>query len=204
MVASITSPADVVNVALQRIGYKGRVGNLFEGSAAAKDALDIYAQTRDELLRKGDWGFAERNVSPPLLKFAPAGGYTPPNVWTPAFPPLPWRFEYAYPDDCLDVRALKAASIFVMEFDPQPAVFTIANDNALAPPKKVILCNIADAILTYTGQVTDPSLWEADFVEAFAAALGRRLAPALVGMEAAKLIVSDEQASNAIALSVQG
>lgn len=204
MAASVTSPADLVNVALQRIGYKGRVGNLFEGSAAAKDALDIYAQTRDEILRKGDWGFAERNVALALLKSAPADGYTPPNVWTPAFPPLPWRFEYLYPDDCLDVRAVKPQSMFVMDFDPQPILFTIANDGALVPPRKVILCNVADALLTYTGQVTDPASWEADFVEAFAAALGRRLAPSLVGMEAARLIVADEQMSTAVALSVQG
>lgn len=204
MVASVTSPADVVNLALQRIGYKGRVGNLFEGSTAAKDALDVYAQTRDELLRKGDWGFAERNVSPLLLKSAPATGYTPPDVWTPANPPLPWRYEYAYPDDCLDVRAIKPPSVFVIDFDPQPVVFTIANDNQLNPPRKVILCNVADAILTYTGQVTNPATWEPDFIEAFAAALGRRLAPSLVSMEAAKLIMADEQASTAQAAMVQG
>lgn len=204
MPVSITSPADAVNLALRRIGYKGRVGNLFEGSAAAKDALDIYAQTRDELLRKGDWGFAERNLNMALLKSAPVGGYIPPNVWTPAFPPLPWRFEYAYPGDCLDVRAIKAEALFVIDFDPQPVTFTIANDNTFAPPQKVILCNVPNAILTYTGQVTDPTTWEADFVEAFSAALGRRLAPALVGMEAAKLIVSDEQASSSVAQSVQG
>lgn len=204
MPASITSPADVVNVALQRIGYKGRVGNLFEGSTAAKDALDIYAQTRDEILRSGDWGFAERNLNMEMLKAAPPGGYVPPNVWTPASPPLPWLFEYAYPDDCLDVRAIKASELFVIDFDPQPIVFTVANDNTFDPPKKVILCNVPTAILTYTGQVTDPSTWEADFVEAFAATLGRRLAPALVGMEAAKLIVADEQASTAKAAAVQG
>ncbi|SDD95369.1 hypothetical protein SAMN05216337_1017143 [Bradyrhizobium brasilense] len=204
MPVSVSTPADLVNVALQRIGYKGRVGNLFEGSAAAKDALDIYAQTRDEILRKGDWGFAERNLAMELLKSAPAGGYTPPNVWTPASPPLPWRFEYAYPSDCLDVRAIKGQSVFVMDFDPQPITFTVANDSALVPPRKVILCNVPDALLTYTGQVTDPTSWEPDFVEAFAAALGRRLAPALVGMEAAKLLIADEQMSTAQALAVQG
>jgi hypothetical protein len=74
-----------------------------------------------------------------------------------------------------------------MDFDPQPIVHTIANDNALDPPQKVILCNAPNGILTHTGQVTGPTTWEADFVEAFAASLGRRLAPALVGMEAAKL-----------------
>lgn len=204
MPVSVSSPADLVNVSLQRIGYKGRIGNLYDGSLAAKDALDVYAQTRDEILRKGDWGFAERNIAMLLLKAAPAQGYAPPNVWTSAYPPLPWRFEYAYPSDCLDVRAIKGQSVLVMEFDPQPVTFTVANDSALNPPQRVILCNVPDALLTYTGQVTDPTTWEPDFVEAFAAALGRRLAPALVGMEASKLLIADEQMSTAQALAVQG
>lgn len=204
MVASINTPADVVNLALQRIGYKGRVGNLYDGSAAAKDALDIYAQTRDELLRQNDWGFAERNVNLTLLKFAPPGGYIPPLTWSSQYPPLPWLFEYAYPNDCLKVRAVKSVPLFVPNFDPQPNVFTIANDNALDPPAKVILCNAPDATLVYTGQVTSPALWEADFIEAIAAALGRRLAPTLVNMEAAKIAVSDEMVSKAIAETEQG
>ena len=45
MVASAKS-ADMVNLALRRVGYKLRVGNLYDGSMAAKMALDVYAQTR--------------------------------------------------------------------------------------------------------------------------------------------------------------
>lgn len=204
MPASVTSPADVVNLALQRIGYKGRVGNLYDGSAAANDALDIYAQTRDELLRQNDWGFAERNLVLTLLKQAPAA-YIPPTVWDPAqYPPPGWLFEYGYPGDCLKVRCVKAVPLFQPNFDPQPNVYSIANDNTFVPPRKVILCNVPAAVLTYTGQVFEPSAWETDFVEAFAAALGRRLAPALVSMEAAKLIAADEAAAKQVAEMEQG
>lgn len=204
MPASVSSPADVVNLALRRIGYKGSVGNLYDGSEAAKDALDIYGQTRDQLLRQGDWGFAERNITLTLLKSAPVGGYIPPTVWSTAYPPLPWLFEYSRPTDCLKIRSVKSVPLFVPNFDPQPQLYTEANDNALAPPAQVILCNIAAAVLTYTGQVTDPTNWEPDFVEAFAAALARRLAPRLAGWEAAKLIAGDEQVSQARAMMEQG
>jgi hypothetical protein len=204
MPASVSSPADVVNVALRRIGYKLRVGSLFEGSFAAKQALDIYAQTRDEILRRDDWQFAERNVALTLLKQAPAGGYIPPTTWTTAYPPLPWFFEYAYPSDCLKVRTVKSVPLFLPNFDPQPRVWGLENDNSLVPPAKVILCNVPDAILVYTGQVTDPANWEPDFVEAVCAALGRRLAPVLVGMDALKLAAPDEASSMATAEMEQG
>ena len=126
MPSSVTSPADVLNVTLRRIGYKGRVGNLYDGSLAAKRALDIYGQTRDELLRQNDWGFAERNLDMTLLKQAPKGGYIPPTLWTPAYPPLPWLYEYARPGDCLKIRSIKAVPLFLPNMDPQPIVFTEA------------------------------------------------------------------------------
>jgi hypothetical protein len=80
------------------------------------------------------------------------------------------------PADCLKVRALKAAPIFVPNFDPQPHSFRIANDATYAPPRKVILCNVENAVLTYTGQVTDPTTWEPNFTEALVTALMKRFA----------------------------
>lgn len=187
MATVITSPADVVNLALASIGYKDRIGSIFEGSMPAKQALDIYSQTRDELLRATDYGFAERNLNLTLLKQAPAGGYFPPNVWNGTNnPPPPWVFSYTYPTDCLKVRSLKQMPLFVMDFDPQPNVFAIENDNYFTPARKVILCNVPSAMLVYTGQVTDPTTWESDFIEEFADELGRRLAPTLANMDAAK------------------
>lgn len=204
MTASVTSPEDVINLALVRIGYRGRVTNLYDGSTAANDALDIYAQTRDELLRQNDWGFAETTQVLTLLKSAPAA-YIPPLAWDPALnPPPPWRFEYLYPSNCLKVRAVKSVPLFVPNFDPQPNVWSIANDNNNNLRRRVILCNVAAAILVFTGQPTSPTLWDVDFIEALAAALGRRLAPALVSMEAAKLMVADEAASKQIAEMEQG
>lgn len=196
---AVTNPADLVNLALRRIGYKLNVGNLYDGSDAAQAALDIYAQTRDALLRQMDPGFAQRNIVLTLLKQAPAAGYIPPNTWTTAFPPLPWIFEYSYPSDCLKVRAVKPSPIFVPVFDPQPNIFDTPNDNSLTPPARVIVCNVEAAICVYTGQVTDPTTWEPDFVEAFAAAMARRLAPLLKDMNAAQLAERDETVSKIIA-----
>src|ERR1700686_992831 len=106
MPSSLQSPADIVNAALAQIGFKDRVAHLWEGSKAAKNSLDIYGQTRDQLLRQGDWSFAQREVSGNLIKSAPVGGYVPPIVWDNlTYPPLPWQFEYSYMGDCIKVRA---------------------------------------------------------------------------------------------------
>ena len=204
MVASVQSPTDLVNLALVRVGYKKSIGSLYDGSEAAKIALRVYSQTRDELLRQNDFDFAERTAIMTLLKQAPPGGYVPPAAWSTAYPPPGYLFEYAYPDDCLKVRAIKPQPFVLWEFDPQPVVYTTANDATFTPPQMVILCNIPNAIMTYTAQVTDLQAWDTDTLEAFAGALGRRLAPALLGLNAAKLAVEDEQAAFAVAEKEQG
>jgi len=200
----ITSPEDIINLTLSRIGYKGRIGSIWDGLFASKKFLDIYSQTRDELLRLGDWGFAERNVNMNLLKSAPAYGYIPPVTWNNTYPPPPWFFEYEYPSDCLKVRSIKFSPIFIINYDPQYNNFAIENDQAYSPPKKVILSNVPNAILVYTAQVTDPTSWEADFIEAFSSALGRRIAPVLMGLESAKMEVADETASKTQAENERG
>jgi len=191
------------------IGYRRRIGSIYEGSMASKVALDIYAQTRDELLRKQSWGFAECYLNMTLLKYAPPGGYNAALPWTTAYPPVPWLFEYAYPTDCLKVRSVKSATIFLPSFDPQPQVFDIVNDNSLTPPAKTIVCNIQNGILIYTGQITNVTLWEPLFVETLVASLAAKFAPALGQLgqgqdEAEKLEKSDEQTSTFTADINQG
>lgn len=210
MVAAVTSPEDLINNTLARIGFKRRLGSIWDGSDVAKKALDLYAQTRDELLRTQDFGFARRDVGMTLLKQAPQAGYVPGVTnWDPTTnPPPPWGYEYAYPSDCLRVRAVKPVPMFVPSFDVRPYVFAVDNDNAVpSAPVKVILCNVAPpAILTYTGQITNPAEWEADFVEVFATALGRRLAPLFGsdGLETVKMVAADEAQADAAADTTQG
>ena len=205
MATVIVSPADVVNLALAGIGRRDRIGSIYEGSAGAKAALDLYSQTRDEMLRSVDYGFAERNVNMELLKSANAGGYFPPNQWNGTVNPPPgYLFSYAYPDDCLKVRAIKSQPLFTLDYDPQPVVFKIENDNYFTPSRKVILCNIESAQMVYTAQITDPTRWEADFVAAFAAELGRRLAPTLANMDAAKFAAAVAGQATAVAERTEG
>lgn len=204
MVASVSSPTDIINNSLRRIGYDRRVGSLLEGSKAASAALDLYSQTRDQLLRKGNWNFASGMVNGTLQKFAPPGGYfdTP---WSPATnPQQPWKFQYAYPADCLKIRAVRPQPGFLFDPMPTPALFDTANDSTLSPPAQVVLCNTENAVLVYTRQVTNPENWESDFIEALIAEVGRRLAPVLANMDAAKMEGQDAAIATAIAEQIQG
>src|SRR6202012_3137294 len=118
--ASLRTPEDIANVALQRCGSDFRIGKLTEGSRPSKLVLDMWGQTRDEKLRGGNWDFARRDLVMELLKSAPVQGYVPPMLWNPTdYPPLPWRFAYQYPADCLKVRNIRPQTIRVYEFDPQ-------------------------------------------------------------------------------------
>lgn len=205
MVASVSNPADIVNIALSRMGYQKRVGNLFDGSRAANAALDIYSQTRDTKMQEKDWDFAEANIAAVLLKSAPVD-YVPPNTWDPVnYPPQPWRYGYQYPADCLKVRYLKGNSFFVaVNVDPQPLLWEVVNDNGTVPTRRMVVSNTQYALMTYTRQVTDPTQWPPDFVDAFVAAISRRLAPFLKDMQAAQMEATDEQIATALAASERG
>lgn len=201
---AIQSPADALNACLVRMGYKKRVGSLFDGSEAAQQALNVYAQCRDDVLRGFDYDFAMRSIALSLLKSAPVGGYFPPNAWNPATnPPMGFAFEYGFPADALKIRIVKPAALFPVNADPQFYAFTIANDNAFTPAQRVILSNVPSAIANYTGQVTDLSTWDVAAVEELIAALARRLAGALMGMEALKAAMADEQAELGPAMAEQ-
>jgi hypothetical protein len=183
--STVTSPEDVVNLALARIGYKMRVVNLFEGSPQANAALDIYAQTRDAVLREGDYGFAEKIAAAAL-----SGNGAP----------APWSYEYSYPSDALKVRDIFDAAYLADKNNPIPLRWTVGG----IATGKVIWTNVAGATLVYTQQVTDPAKWEPLFVEALAAALGRRLTAILVSADAVKAEAGDEKMSGAIAQETIG
>lgn len=192
MASVVTTVADVVNLALVRLGYHETIGDIYEGSKAANAALAIYGQTRDETLRISGWGFAESTVALSLLKQAPATGYGAWRPWSVATdPPLPWRYEYLYPDDCLQVRAIRDTPLFLMNPDPQVHRFSVDNDATFTPSKKVILSNTENAILLYTRQVTNPLAWEPDFTEALSIALAHRLEPVLMKVDPLKVEAQD-------------
>lgn len=159
MATSVSSPEDVINLALARIGYPKRIGSIYDGSLPAKLSLAIYAQTRDSVLRSADWGFACQTENLVLSASSASS---------------PWSYAYVYPADALKIRDLIATGVDAL--NPLPSRWVIQNTFALS---KVIMTAVPYTSVVYTKKVTDPSVWESAFVEALAAAIGRRLASVL-------------------------
>lgn len=192
MTGSVNSPEQIVNLALVQIGLGYLVGSLYEGSTASKMALAVYAQSRDELIEEGEWDFAERTMIATLLKAAPAGGYSPFQPWSFAYPPLPWLYEYVYPSDCVKVRSLRPQPLGGFNPNPRFNRYSLDNDNSLNPPQRVILCDVQNAILTYAGRVTNPNTWDAAFTAALTAKLVKYLDAQKDGLKDAAQTVSLE------------
>lgn len=97
-----SDPASVVNRALDEIGRSDlTIGELEEGTEAAKPALRAYGPTLRQLLRASHWDFARKQT--PLVLLADATGQMP-NVGT--IVQAPWSFCYELPIDCMKVRFL--------------------------------------------------------------------------------------------------
>lgn len=160
----VQSAADVVNLALVKIGHPNRVGSLYDGSKAAKAALSIYAQTRDEVLRQKDWPFASRTVALTASGQSPVAGFT--NI-------------YVWPSDCIRLKGIQPATVPSADYDPQPILFAVYNDQRTSPPTKSILTTISSAWAVYVGQITDMTTWEPLFVAAVVDRLAEKLLPLL-------------------------
>lgn len=164
---------DLVNQALRALGARRRIGSIYEGSEAAKVALEVYGQTRDALLRSKSWSFAQQTV--PLVALV-------------AVPPWPWPYEYVWPVNCLLVRGILPPLFPSPNFSPSDILFTPYNDPVSG---RAILTTVSPATAVFTAQVTNPAQWEAGFtgalVAALATALDRALAdPAMIGSVAAQ------------------
>jgi hypothetical protein len=157
--------------------------------------------------------FSMRNAVLTLLKSSPPdGGYIPGvTPWNPQTnPPVGWLFEYVYPSDCLKVRGIKGQPLLWPSADPSDNPFSIDNDTQVPDGQggfttgKTILCNVRDALIVYTGRVTDPVKFDVSFTEAFLAELGLRLAPALTGLDTTKLAAAEGQAETNVAMMTEG
>lgn len=197
----MSSETEVANLALSKIGTRSTIASLTEDSNEARAINLLYANTRDQVLGMAFWNFAKKTTTLSLLKSAPGtpsftetGG----QVWSPDWPPPGWLFEYAYPSDCIQVRYIipQLATGFPgdtvplfgnqtlggMPYLSAPAVrFEVATDTITSVVQNVILTNQYQAIGVYTSRITNPDLWGASFIEAFAAALAGRVAMQLTG-----------------------
>jgi hypothetical protein len=186
---------DVCNRALSMVGARSTIASLTENSPEAKACNLWFTDVRRDTLRAAHWRFAEKATTLSLLKARPGTAENPTAgspVWTPDTPPPPWLYEYSYPADCLQARRISPQSsreITLFPTIPYNSVasgyyvrFTIATDDALpSGEQKVILTNASQAILYYTRDISDPTLWDSHFEGAVTMALAASISLTLTG-----------------------
>jgi hypothetical protein len=205
----MTALVDIANRSLSAIGTRSTIASLAEISNEAIQANLLLESLRDELLRMAPWNCATTYANLALICASPGTPENPTQAtatWQKGIPPPPWAYEYAYPSDCLrplwiipqiatgfagGVPITTAITGGAASFWTGPPVrFKVAIDQ-IGPAgvpvasggsdTKVILTNQEDAILSYLKQVTDPNVWDPQFVQALVAAFAARLAIPLVG-----------------------
>ena len=159
---TISAVEEVINLALREIGYPRPVSDVYEGSRASRAALDVYSETRDEVLREHNWPFATRDLAL--------------TVVSGLVPPAGWLYEYTFPADCIRLRNLKPSSIPNPNFDPAPVLWAEWNDTRLSPAAKVILANSSPVIAVYVARIANPSTWEPGFRTELTSRLAKKLA----------------------------
>jgi len=161
----------VCNQALDVIGYRRHITSVWDGSKAARIALNAWAETRDALLSKTQPHWAKRDDQLVLLRAAPEFHYTEVD-WTPAYPDLPWLYEYDTPTTCLVPLQLKPRLAVLPNWRPRPVSFRAKQNNT--DRKYTILTNLPNAVLTCIYSVHDPDEWDLEFTEAMIQVLSHK------------------------------
>jgi hypothetical protein len=212
-----TSVEDLINQSLRAAGLPLRVQDIYEGSDAARVALELYGQCRDSLLDLKDWSFNRHTAPLSLLKGPPPdGGYNLSKPWSNIYPAPGWLYEYAYPSDAVDIRAIIYPPIGLMpDLDPLPALWRVDNDAtpyvsgappvASGPEAKVIYTNITDALAVYRSRVTNPAIFDPGFIDALVSLLGKRFAVAFgAGVDVAREDIAEAAATAQAQSDVRG
>jgi hypothetical protein len=195
----MTSPVDLCNMALDQIVARTSITGINPASPpnnlAAQVASRTYQTQADAVFRSAHWNSARLQAGLTLLKAA-VGTPENPDGALPS-PPLPWRYEYAYPNDCLKVRFViptpnlpipgQAPLMTNVGVSLQPLVNTAlpfvpaidkdANGNQI----KVILTNACRAQVVYTARIDNPDLWDSSLQNAVIGALAAWFALPVTG-----------------------
>ena len=189
----MASDTDICNLALAHLGDTATVSSIDppEGSAQASHCARFYPIARDALLEMHAWGFATKRASLALLDVTP---------------PSTWQYTYAAPADILNFLEVLAPEAR----DDYSVGLPMANTGAYAAPitnlgvytpqafavenidgTDVLYCNVENAVLRYTGVVTDTTRFSPLFVRCLAHYLASMLAGPLLKGEVGRKVAQE-------------
>lgn len=151
----------IANAALEQIGSKSGIQNLNERSNEAMACKFWYDFCRVHVLEAYNWGFARKREA-----LASSSDDPPDGIWT---------YRYQYPSDCLKAREIENP------LGPSADAIPFTIEQISDGTAKSILTNAEQAILIYTADVSQTSLFPAHFVDTLAAQLASRIALKITG-----------------------
>lgn len=171
----------VVNEAIQLIGNNQPpvtgVAPTFDNSTAGIAASYLYQPSINAVGRQFGWDF-NRNT-----KVLSLSG----NV-----PPVPWRYEYIYPSDGLQIRQL--LRFYEEDFNnPIPLDWSVANDVVGGSQVRVILAHEPNLLAVYSN-MPGPQAWDSIFREAVVRLLASTMAMAVAGKPDAAMAMVEQYA----------
>ena len=150
----------ICNQALDLIGYKRHIGSVYDGTPAARVALNAFVEVRDEVLAVQPWSFARAREQLVALGDSisqPLGLYV-----------------YERPDVAITILDMYPADYMLLHPEPTRWIEAyIENDRRLA-------ASFTNAMAVMTIRIVNPDDWPPDFTLAMIQSLARRFAP-LVG-----------------------
>ena len=169
----MSTEVQICNLALSHVGGYPITSLSDTSSKGARECNTLYKNARDSVLRDSVWNFATKNLSLALLVDTYLG----------------WVYAYQYPTDCLNAiriyndynNNINRDSIYYPDYQApgNKIEFKIISNSTLS--SKVIITNKEDAMLIYTGKVTDTNMFDSEFVDALSYRLASELALPLKG-----------------------
>ncbi len=155
----MASDVDIANLALTKLGDV-RIASFDDNVKPAREILAVYDLLRDKLQRRYVWNFCKTRENLAA------------DVDTPAFD---FTYQYTLPSDCL--RVLMAADYYP-RISLSDANGSPGQDYRIEG-RKILTRDSGALPLLYLKRVTDPTQFDAAFVDAFAAFLAYNLAEPL-------------------------
>lgn len=170
-----SSPVDVCNIALKRLGANPIV-DFTDGSQEASLCSSLYQTTVDRALREHEWNFAQIRVELARRDTTPSFGF---------------NYEYTLPTKPLCLK--------INETDPNDAEYDIENtiDSAGEIKGKVLRTDESTLRVRYTARIEDVSLWDASFTDYIALSLAVQMVTPL-NENSALLRLLGQEAANAL------
>ena len=171
----MASKLQIWNLALVNVQQSPSIQGENEDSTEANLCRVYYDEARKQMLERHDWNFARKRLT---LAEVPDG-------------PDDWAYQYGYPVDCLQARAIVKGSPAYPEI---PFEVSVDPDDGLigSADTKVIWTNQPEAQLRYTYNQKDPSFFSQSYVICLSWALAAFIAFPLTGKKATKVDAQQE------------